>query len=106
MLCVFLPALRLDWPAGLHAAGIAGIPACLNLMTHYFILHAGGLGDLALASALVAGLRRPDRRILLATRENSGRIVELFPGPPDEWVALPSDPLACCDWAKQWSAPG
>src|SRR5438309_790597 len=60
-------------------------------MTNYFILHTGGLGDLALASALVAGLRGAGRRIWLATREEVGRIVELFPEPPDEWLPLGGD---------------
>src|SRR5882762_7014931 len=73
-------------------------------MTNYFILHTGGLGDLVLASALVAGLRGAGRRIWLATREDVGRIVALFPEQPDEWVALPFNPHACGGWSNEWAA--
>src|SRR5258705_6739941 len=73
-------------------------------MTNYFILHTGGLGDLVLASALVAGLRGAGRRIWLATREDVGRILPLFPQQPDEWIPLAFNPHACVGWSNERAA--
>lgn len=63
------------------------------------VLHAGGLGDLVLASALVAGLRsgpRP-RRVVLACREEVAPVVDLYPVPPDAVVGIPFNPYLAAE---------
>jgi heptosyltransferase-2 len=67
-----------------------------------FILHAGGLGDLVLASGVLAALRaaRPTARITLATRASVAPLVAVSPlrDAVDSVVPLPIDPY-------QWAAP-
>jgi hypothetical protein len=58
-------------------------------MTHFFILHPGGLGDLVLAAPLLAGL---PGRVTIAIREEFGALLPLFPKPPAEWIPLPGNP--------------
>jgi heptosyltransferase-3 len=67
-----------------------------------FVLHAGGLGDLVLASGMLAALRlaRPEARITLAVRAAVAPLVAVSPlrDSVDAVVPLPIDPY-------RWAAP-
>ncbi len=60
------------------------------------VIHLGGLGDLVLASSLVAALRSRygKAKIHLLCRAPFARVAELFPSAPDEVLAVNLDPNA------------
>src|SRR5688572_27391941 len=64
------------------------------------VLHTGGLGDLVLASELLAGIKQaqPGAHVTLICKAAIAPVAALYPAPPDEVVPLGFDPLA-------WSAP-
>ena len=64
------------------------------------IAHFGGLGDLVLASGMVASIKRahPDWHVTLACRAPVADVVTLYPHPPDEVLAMDFDPY-------EWHAP-
>jgi ADP-heptose:LPS heptosyltransferase len=65
-----------------------------------FVLHTGGLGDLVLASGLLAALRtaHPTARLTLCCREPVAPVAALLPFALDEIVELSIDPF-------RWAAP-
>lgn len=70
-------------------------------MTHHFILHPGGLGDLVLVAPLLAGL---PGSVTIATRAEFESIFPLLPVPPTEWIPLPGNPHTENESSPSWSA--
>src|SRR5262249_6728129 len=59
----------------------------------YIFLHSGGVGDICLASDLIASLKNaPRSRVGLICRSGLGPIADLYPVLPDEIIELDINP--------------